>query len=271
MKTKYLGLCILLFLAVFALTRGRDTSPPVGFFEYLMPTSSAQTPGQNLTDSQKALRQKAIAEVGPSVFLVYSATKINGISCGAWEGTGFSVTEDGYIVTATHVIDATENPSAGCLAKVSQQLVAGAALQKSFDIRATDENGKERGATLIASESFSRTDLSLIRASLANGEKLKPLLFNVETEIAGKPVVVIGYPETVKGRAIAFGNVAYRHVFSGRYLSIKAPVFPGNSGGPVVLLVDWKVVGVVDLADGSSIPSASVVDFLRKHLSGHAF
>ena len=136
-------------------------------------------------------------------------------------GTGFYVSQDGYIVTAAHVVENCEK------------------------LRAIDSEGR---VVPIESARFMKSDdLALLKSGSA------PKSFASFPSSArinqGEAVVAYGYP--LAGLLSSGGNVSNGLVaaLSGvgndaRHMQISAPVQPGNSGGP---LVDSKgmVVGVV--------------------------
>ena len=134
------------------------------------------------------------------------------------QGSGFVISEDGYIVTNNHVIeDATK-------------------IEVSFD-----ENERIE-ATLVGADP--RTDLALIK--LKSGKKFVPVKFAEKPVRVGDWVIAIGNPFGLGGTVTA-GIVSARGRDTGSgpydYLQIDAPINKGNSGGPTFNL-DGDVIGI---------------------------
>jgi len=134
------------------------------------------------------------------------------------QGSGFVISEDGYIVTNNHVIeDATK-------------------IEVSFD-----ENERIE-ATLIGADP--RTDLALIK--LKSDKKFPPVKFAEKPVRVGDWVVAIGNPFGLGGTVTA-GIVSARGRDTGTgpydYIQIDAPINKGNSGGPTFNL-DGEVIGI---------------------------
>ncbi len=134
------------------------------------------------------------------------------------QGSGFVISEDGYIVTNNHVVEDSSK------------------IEVSFD-----ENERIE-ATLIGTDP--RTDLALIK--LKGERKLTALKFAEKQVRVGDWVIAIGNPFGLGGTVTA-GIVSARNrdIGSGPYdfLQIDASVNKGNSGGPSFNL-DGEVVGV---------------------------
>lgn len=122
-------------------------------------------------------------------------------------GSGFAVTNDGWVLTNAHVVN-------------SCQRVEIANMGKGEDIRIDNHN-----------------DLALIK--LPNGAKTRPLYLRRDVIRLGEDIIALGFPldgllsDSIK---MTTGNVS---ALSGvendtRYLQISTPIQPGNSGGPVI-------------------------------------
>ena len=133
-------------------------------------------------------------------------------------GSGFVISEDGYIVTNNHVV---ENAS---------------------DIRVTFTDGLKLEAELIAFDT--ETDLALLKV---NGEGLPHLEFgDSDTAKVGNWVMAIGNPHGLGGTVTAGIVSARGRMLGGRYddfIQTDASINRGNSGGPLFDL-DGKVIGV---------------------------
>jgi serine protease Do len=135
------------------------------------------------------------------------------------QGSGFLVSEDGYVVTNHHVV---ENGS-------------------KFTIVFSD--GSESKASLVGADA--RTDLAVLKVK--DARKFTHLKFSTDKVRLGEWVVAMGNPFGVGGSVTAGIVSAHnRAIRSNRYdefLQIDAAVNRGNSGGPVLNL-RGEVVGV---------------------------
>ena len=132
-------------------------------------------------------------------------------------GSGFIVSEDGYILTNTHVIDGAN----------------------SIFVTLTD--GKEHKAKIIGSDA--RTDVALIKIE-ASGLKALPI-GDSKTLRKGQWVLAIGSPFGLESTVTA-GIVSAINRDTGDYLPFiqtDVAVNPGNSGGPLLNLAG-EVVGI---------------------------
>jgi S1-C subfamily serine protease len=142
-------------------------------------------------------------------------------------GTGFLISEEGYLITSYHIIDEA----------------------KKIDVEITLDNlSKKYCAKLVSLDSLN--DLALLKISCGN-LNLKRIPFEIVNQDAqlGTTVYTLGYPmvETM-GKAIKLSNgiISSTKGFMGNEQSyqISVPINPGNSGGP---LFDEKgnLVGVI--------------------------
>lgn len=132
-------------------------------------------------------------------------------------GSGFIISDDGYILTNNHV-------------------VAG-----SSDIFVTLTDGKEQKARIIGTDD--RTDLALVKI---DAKGLKPLPIGESRSLKkGQWVLAIGSPFGLESTVTA-GIVSAINRETGDYLPFiqtDVAVNPGNSGGPLIDL-SGRVVGV---------------------------
>ena len=136
------------------------------------------------------------------------------------QGSGFVISDDGYIVTNNHVI---EN---------------GSKIEVSFDEQSKLE------ATLIGTDQ--RTDLALLKIKDTGGRRLPFVKFAQKETRVGDWVLAVGNPFGLGGTVTAgIVSALARDVGSGPYdfLQIDAAVNRGNSGGPTFNL-EGEVVGV---------------------------
>ncbi len=135
-------------------------------------------------------------------------------------GTGFIISEDGFVVTNNHVVD------------------------KADDIEVILEDGDKYEAKVVGKDP--KTDLALLKIE---AEKKLPFVEFGDSDKSkiGDWVIAIGNPfglgHTVtagiisaKGRILGIGNYD-------DFIQTDAPINPGNSGGPLFNL-NGKVVGV---------------------------
>lgn len=157
-------------------------------------------------------------------------------------GSGFIVSEDGYIVTNNHVIEGANK------------------------IKVTLSNNKTYSAKVVGADS--ELDLAVLKINPEG--KLPTLKFGSSEGIrVGDWVVAIGNPYgldhtvtvgviSAKGRPVSIENRKFRNL-----LQTDASINPGNSGGPLINL-NGQVVGVNTAVNagaqgiGFAIPSSTV-------------
>jgi serine protease Do len=148
-------------------------------------------------------------------------------------GTGFLISDDGYIVTNNHVVEGVD------------------------EIQVTFSDGREAKATIVGQDP--KTDIALIRVEGMSG--LTPLpLGDSDAILPGDWVVAIGNPfgldhtvtagiVSAKGRDIGQGPYD-------DYIQTDAAINPGNSGGPLLDLAG-QVVGINTAIN----PAANTIGF----------
>jgi len=134
-------------------------------------------------------------------------------------GSGFFISDDGYLVTNNHVVDNADN----------------------FTVAA--EDGTEYHAKLIGKDD--RTDLALLKVT---AEKPFPFVKFTEDPIrVGQWVLAVGNPFGLGGTVTAgIVSATGREIGSGPYdnfIQIDAPINRGNSGGPT-FNVKGEVIGI---------------------------
>jgi serine protease Do len=134
------------------------------------------------------------------------------------QGSGFFISDDGYVVTNNHVID------------------------KGKELVVIMEDGTELDAELIGTDK--RTDLALLKVE---GEDFTYVALADEKPSVGEWVVAVGNPFGLGGTVTA-GIVSSlgRDIGAGPYddfIQIDAPVNRGNSGGPT-FNTKGEVIGV---------------------------
>jgi len=201
-----------------------------GSVQEIMPSNNT-TPGQtltlNTTDIQTAITQ-SVEKVGPAVVTVVGTipgqmTFFGPTGEQTVSGTGFFITDSGYIITNNHVVEGTQQ------------------------VNIVLSDGTQQKATIVGTDLYSdiavlKTDGSVPAiARLGNSDVLQP----------GESVIAIGSPlgnfkntvtvgvVSATGRAIDTGN-GYQIE---DLIQTDAAINHGNSGGPLVNLAG-EVVGV---------------------------
>lgn len=133
-------------------------------------------------------------------------------------GSGFIVSEDGYILTNYHVIHGNTD----------------------LDIKLNESITLK--ATIVRTNP--EYDLALLKI---NAEDLQPLLLgNSDSLDVGDEVIAIGTPEDISlGQSVSKGIVSGKRKFEGQvFIQTDVSVNPGNSGGPLINL-KGEVIGIV--------------------------
>ncbi|WP_417693249.1 Do family serine endopeptidase [Roseibium sp.] len=139
---------------------------------------------------------------------------------GMSQGSGFFISEDGYLVTNHHVID------------------------KGTEFTVVTDDGKEFDAKLVGADK--RTDLALLKVDNADRD-FTYVKFADGAPNVGEWVVAIGNPFGLGGSVTAgIVSARGRDIGAGPYddfIQIDAPVNRGNSGGPAFNM-KGEVIGV---------------------------
>ncbi len=141
-------------------------------------------------------------------------------------GTGFFVTENGYVVTNHHVI-----------ANASSVLVY-------------TNNGQKYSADIVGSDV--ELDLAVLKVNGKNGQTFPAAkIANSDKVKTGDSIIVIGTPVRLDlAWSLTTGYVSYAKRESNMsgtmqtYIQISAAVNPGNSGGPLIN-ANGEVIGIV--------------------------
>lgn len=202
-------------------------------------------------DSADYNARKAFKAVEKSVVGIVTYTGKVGIEEDAeGEGTGIIVTEDGYIVTNSHVISDT----------------------KDIGVEVITSDGQSYSAVVVGYDS--RTDLALLKINAAD---LKPVEFVNSDQIeVGQDALAVGNPGGINySNSLTRGAVSAlnRTVSSNSmvtYIQTDAAINPGNSGGPL-LNIAGQVMGIntIKIANtdyegmGFAIPSNTVIEIVN--------
>ncbi len=196
--------------------------------------------------SAKKLKETSIKEnverFGEAVVLVSSPEG---------SGSGFIISEDGYVVTNYHVIERERKISVTVFIKK----------EKEFEKKKFDK------VKIVALNPF--VDLALLKIEELEGTKLKKVYLGSIDELkVGEKVFAIGSPMGLE-RSVSQGIVSTknRDYHGLLFVQTTAPINPGNSGGPLFNL-KGEVVGVNNMSylflDGLAfaIPVDCLKDFL---------
>jgi 2-alkenal reductase len=194
---------------------------------------SAPTLAPSLAQAETLNAEQLVEKVGPAVVTVYNLTMLEG-SLGQeseeqlqGSGTGFVISEDGYIITNWHVV------------------VGGS------DYAVALQDGTVVEAELIGLDA--RDDLAVVKIDPENVSVVVPLA-DSSTIKPGQDVVAIGSPlgaftnTVTKGIVSAvgrddFGQLAGNCQNYSNLIQHDAPINPGNSGGPLFNM-QGEVIGV---------------------------
>ena len=190
-------------------------------------TNPNQTFTLNTTDIESAITQ-SVKRVGPAVVTVVGTipgqmTFFGQTGDQTVSGTGFFITDQGYILTNNHVVEGT----------------------KQVNIILSD--GTQQSATLVGTDQYS--DIAVLKTdgkvpavvTLGNSDKLDP----------GESVIAIGSPLGDFKNTVTVGVVSAtgRSIDSGKGYTIEnliqtdAAINHGNSGGPLVDIAG-EVIGI---------------------------
>ena len=135
-------------------------------------------------------------------------------------GSGFIISNNGYILTNDHVINSAEK------------------IEVIFD------NGFSFEAKLVRTNETK--DVAVVKIS---GNGFKPLPINPATDLAatGTEVLAIGTPENIKlGQTVTKGIISgKREIDENLFLQTDVAINSGNSGGPLINSATGEVIGIV--------------------------
>ena len=210
-----------------AIQNGNSPSAPIQDIPPTDNTNPHQTLTLNTTDIETSITQ-SVEKVGPAVVTVVGTIPGQNTFFGpegdqTVSGTGFFITDQGYILTNNHVVEGT----------------------KEVNIVLSD--GTEQKATIVGTDLYS--DIAVLKtdgkvpavAKLGNSDVLQP----------GESVIAIGSPLGNFKNTVTVGVVSAtgRSIDTGNGYQIEdliqtdAAINHGNSGGPLVNLAG-EVIGI---------------------------
>jgi len=212
------------------------------------------------SDMQAKLHSTTRTETNPSVFRVVLEGVINipivrggvpafrAVKCSKLSGSGFFVTENGYAVTAAHVVE-TESLDKKCVEYLMTYFAMNADdarnFKKDFVATAITAEGKEYKVSIVALTSLEKEDLALLRITPGPRETFKALTITKVNPFVGHTVKALGSPFGVASSR-SDGEITTLETQDPYFMITSAPTYPGNSGGPVIDIASSLVVGVVD-------------------------
>lgn len=165
--------------------------------------------------------RELVQELGESVVQVRAPSGL---------GSGFFVTEDGYLITNFHVIEGETRLSVEVYHQRNGQL----------------ERRSYKDVRIVAMNKFA--DLALLKVEDKDAPPFKRLLLGDPDSLSvGERVFAIGSPLGLE-RTVTEGilSTKTRQMGGSLYLQTTAPINPGNSGGPLFNL-RGEVVGVTNM------------------------
>ena len=212
-------------LAVYQALRANADAPQTVFSD--ASSAPAQVVSVNTTEYQTSVTQ-AVEAVGPAVVTVVGTipgqmTFFGPTGDQTVSGSGFFISNEGYILTNHHVIEDVQ------------------------DIRIILADGSEQSATLVGSDQFS--DLAVLKADGSVPAIVK--LGNSDVLKSGESVIAIGSPLGDFKNTVTVGVVSAtgRSIDTGEGYQVEdliqtdAAINQGNSGGPLVNLAG-EVIGI---------------------------
>ena len=186
-------------------------------------------------------------------------------------GSAFTVNEKGYFATNNHVVDvaAKEKFCTDNLAKTRNVSVS-SLFGLKFDVKNFIVDSQNRRWNVDVIKTFPESDVAVLKISNDQTKGTPPKKWKVAEFRTGSPHIVNGKvvsgtgPYVVPDEPIIMigtplelpftitrgmlGNNTFRVGGKTPYLHFIAPINSGNSGGPVISLLDFKVIGMATMA-----------------------
>lgn len=186
----------------------KDPSAPAGPLTEISSSSPGPAPSP-VTLSTKAApgknQAKTVADAQKSVVV---------IQMGGSSGSGFLISDSGYILTNHHVVDGKKN------------------------VRIVFSDGSKIEGQVLRSDA--KQDVALVQIA---STPFRGLALRTEDLPVGSDVYAIGAPKGMQGTVSKGVVSSYRENKRGRWLQSDTSVNPGNSGGPLVD-AQGRVVGI---------------------------
>lgn len=177
-------------------------------------------------DSAKYTAETAFTSVSDSVVGVVCYTgEITSVEKCSSQGSGIIISQDGYMLTNSHVIGNSKT---------------------AYAIQVVTSDGKEYTAGVVGFDS--RTDIAVLK--MDGAKDLKPATFGDSARIElGEDIIAVGnpggldYQNSITKGIVSAVNRELSSTSLVKYIQTDAAINPGNSGGPVVNLYG-QVIGI---------------------------
>jgi S1-C subfamily serine protease len=198
---------------------------------------------------------KHLEEIGFEVVMVPYDEPLGGM-----QGTGFVITEDGYVLTSAHVLNKKDNATiwingkryeAELVYKEARQTDQSDDSQTNKDLSEAMQSALNSKGNRSIYELLREKDLALLKIKLSK-HKFKPLIFAREPLYKmGDEIYTIGFPmSNVLGDAPrlnkGFISSSVGLKDSPDYVQVSAEIQPGNSGSPL-LNSNGQVIGLIQM------------------------
>lgn len=249
-----------------------------------------------MDEDQRKIQPKVITLLEGMGFEVIVTDKNEPV--GGVQGSGFVISEDGYFLTAAHVLNKKEDATIWINGKRYEAKLVykeGSEESQNEDSENSKKNIEERMESLLNSkdnksiyEYLNRKDLALLKINLPESNfRFDPLIFSEDPSYKmGDEIYTIGFPlSDILGdsprlnKGLISSTVGPKDNYN--YLQISAEIQPGNSGGPL-LNAKGQVIGMIGMtlnpmnvwieSGGNSLPqnvnfafkNSVINDFLRE-------
>lgn len=205
-------------------------------------------------DSAKYTAETAFTSVSDSVVGVVCYTgEITSVEKCSSQGSGIIISQDGYMLTNSHVIGNSKT---------------------AYAIQVVTSDGKEYTAGVVGFDS--RTDIAVLK--MDGAKDLKPATFGDSARIElGEDIIAVGnpggldYQNSITKGIVSAVNRELSSTSLVKYIQTDAAINPGNSGGPVVNLYG-QVIGIATSkivsekyeGMGFAIPTQTVKEIVDK-------
>lgn len=179
------------------------------------------------------------------------------------KGTGFVIDRDGYLLTANHVV-------ADYVIKNTELT----SVNYSDSIYAIFDHGDTLRLNLIISKNW-KTDLDPLFFDFAilkiDDKTIEPLQIGKYDDVEiGNEIIFSGFPLSSEHLTNHTGIISAKYIKKGIFGNINQKVYQidgsinkGNSGGPLISLVDQKVIGIISTREGGI---SNELDAIKKQI-----
>ncbi len=198
------------------------------------------------------MAREIISEIRQSVFAVI-IERVNpqqGEQRAQVAGTGFFVSNDGYFVTADHVINLDHGRPAGRLREIKDKIMIA-------QIQPDGRSVSVVGPMQVVVENRTK-DYAILKAPDTLPKVQKYLDIDLTARFEGEEVSICGYPLASSNQDPQSGQILldiYIRVSAGilmcqrldnltQILEVDFPILPGNSGGPLIATTSRRVLGL---------------------------